>query len=58
MSVFTKCLAFILLLIWAIFTILLIVTIIPVILLGSEVGIDKWDDWFCGGKQLLQAVLK
>jgi hypothetical protein len=54
----TKFLAFILLLIWGILTILLIVTIIPAVILSDEVGIGKWDDWFCGGKQLLQAVLK
>lgn len=51
MLIFTKILAFILLLLWGILT---VTVVLPLILSVAE----KFDDWMCGGKQLLQKILQ
>ena len=51
-------LAFIVLLVWGAITLFMFITIIPIVLIGSEVGVDKSDEWFCGGRQLLEKMLR
>lgn len=53
MLLFTKFLCFILILVWGVFTLLFCVTIIPAIVLGAA---DQWDNWFCGGRRLIEKI--
>jgi hypothetical protein len=54
MKVFVKIMAFILMLLWGVLTIVIVFSIIGIVAM-AETG--KWSDWFCGGKQLLQKIL-
>jgi hypothetical protein len=51
MEIFTKLLAFILLLVWAALTITLVVPAV----MGMG---DSFDDWICAGRCLLEKVLE
>ena len=55
MDIFTKILAFILLILWGFFTLIIMFSIIGAIVLGCA---EKWDDWFCGGRRLIEAILQ
>lgn len=51
MLIFTKILAFILLLLWGVLTFTLVIPI-------ALYTMDSFSNWMCGGKQLLQKVLQ
>lgn len=55
MKIFTKSIAFILLLIWCMFTMLIIFSIVGAMVICSA---DWHRDWFCGGRRLLEHILQ
>ena len=55
MEFYTKTLAFIALLIWSIFTMIILLSIIGIFVLCLA---ELHQDWFCGGRRLLERLLR